>query len=290
MGLRRIDIMYIALNERSKIYDIDENIIGQSGKTYELSDRIGGGGNGAVYECIDSNGDVLAIKFLLHFSNKSKTRFLQEISILKGINNPHIIKYIDEGYVTAYDNRGTSFEIPFLIMEKADCNLVEYLKKEPEIEYEFYSGQFRGLCEGLAELHKIAIHRDIKPENVLVKADRWIISDFGLSQIIDPNLRQDVTGNNEKVGPIFWISPEAVTKYYFNTTEIGPYSDVYQLCLVFLFVITRTFPGGIICKEEITNTTDSIKDLLMSALSYNIEARPQDGTALLQRYNEATYR
>ncbi len=282
--------MYVSLNERSKYFDVEENIIGQSGMTYELGDRIGGGGNGAVYECVDFSGDVLAIKFLLHFSNKSKTRFFQEISILKGINNPHIIKYIDEGCVTAYDKWGTSYEIPFLIMEKADCNLVEYLKTETDIEYGFYSGQFRGLCEGLAELHKTAIHRDIKPENILVKADRWIISDFGLSQMIDPEMRQDVTGDNEKVGPIFWISPEAVTKYYFNTAEIGTYSDVYQLCLVFLFVITRTFPGGIICKDEINNTTEPIKDLLISALSYNIELRPNNGAALLQKYNEATFR
>lgn len=282
--------MYIALNDYAQSFYIeDEILVSNSGKNYEISERIGSGGNGAVYECIDKHGNVLAIKFLLRFSNKSRKRFLQEINLLKKINNPHIIKYIDDGFVTIYDNRKTPIETPFLIMEKADCNLAEYIKKEPLLEYEFYSGQFRGLCEGLAELHNIAIHRDIKPENILIKADRWFLSDFGLSQLLDPALRQDVTGENEKVGPLFWISPEAVTKYYFGTEDISTYSDVYQLCLVFLFVITKSFPGGIILKDDIINTTEPIKELLLSALSNNPKSRPNDGSELLKRYNESTY-
>ena len=282
--------MYIALNDYTKSFYIeDEIVVSNSGNNYEISERIGSGGNGAVYECIDKQGNVLAIKFLLRFSNKSKKRFAQEINILKQINNPHIIKYIDDGLVTLYDSRRNPIEAPFLIMEKADYNLAEYIKNEPLLEYEFYSGQFRGLCEGLSELHNIAIHRDIKPENILIKADRWFLSDFGLSQFLDPTLRQDITGENEKVGPLFWISPEAVTKYYFDTEAIGTYSDVYQLCLVFLFVITKTFPGGILSKDDIINTTDSIKDLLLSALSNNPKSRPHDGKELLKRYNESTY-
>ena len=282
--------MYIALNDYTQSFYIeDEIVVSNSGNNYEISERIGSGGNGAVYECIDKQGNVLAIKFLLRFSIKSKKRFTQEINVLKQINNPHIIRYIDDGLVTLYDSHRNPIEAPFLIMEKADYNLAEYIKNEPLLEYEFYSGQFRGLCEGLSELHNIAIHRDIKPENILIKADRWFLSDFGLSQFLDPTLRQDITGENEKVGPLFWISPEAVTKYYFGTEAISTYSDVYQLCLVFLFVITKTFPGGILLKDDIINTTEPIKDLLLSALSNNPKLRPHDGKELLKRYNESTY-
>lgn len=281
--------MEISLNDFSQTFIVDDEIVAASGKHYELGERIGGGGNGAVYECIDIQGNVLAVKFLLHFSTKIRKRFTQEVLLLKNISNPHIIKYIDDGIIDALDKHKNIIEIPFLIMEKADCNLVEYLKKEPYLDYEFYSGQFRGLCEALSELHELAIHRDIKPENILVKGGRWILSDFGLSQFINPDNRQDITGENEKIGPQFWISPEAITKYYFNTAEIGTYSDVYQMCLVFLFVLTRRFPGGILFKEDVTNTTDSIKELLFSSLAHNPECRPENGKELLKKYNDSTY-
>ena len=281
--------MDIALNDFSRVYSAPDEILGNSGKSYELGDRIGGGGNGAVYECIDINGNILAVKFLLHFSDKIKKRFLQEVTVLKAVNHPHIIKYYDDGKVIAYDKKRNPHELYFVIMEKADCNLVEYLKKDFPVEYDVYSGQFRGLCEALAELHKYAIHRDIKPENILVKGEKWVLSDFGLCQAVLPENRIDVTEENEKVGPAFWMSPEAVTKYYLGTSEINASSDVFQLCMVFIFVLTREFPGGIIQEADIENTTKPIKELLLSAVSHKSTNRPNDGESLLQLYNNATY-
>ena len=281
--------MDIALNDFSRVYSAPDEILGNSGKSYELGDRIGGGGNGAVYECIDINGNILAVKFLLHFSDKIKKRFLQEVTVLKAVNHPHIIKYYDDGKVIAYDKKRNPHELYFVIMEKADCNLVEYLRKEISVEYDVYSGQFRGLCEALAELHKYAIHRDIKPENILVKGEKWVLSDFGLCQAVLPENRIDVTEENEKVGPAFWMSPEAITKYYLGTSEINASSDVFQLCMVFIFVLTREFPGGIIQEADIENTTQPIKELLLSAVSHKSTNRPNDGAVLLQLYNNATY-
>ena len=281
--------MDIALNDFSRVYTAPDEILSNSGKRYELGERIGGGGNGAVYECIDINGNVLAVKFLLHFSEKIKKRFCQEVTVLKAVNHPHIIKYYDEGNVIAYDKRKNPQELYFVIMEKADCNLVEYLKKELFIEYDMYSGQFRGLCEALAELHKYVIHRDIKPENILIKGEKWVLSDFGLCQAILPENRIDITDEHEKVGPAFWMSPEAVTKYYFGSSEISTSSDVFQLCMVFVFVLTKRFPGGVLKGSEIANTTQPIKELLLSALSCDSSNRPVDGNALLQMYNNATY-
>ena len=40
--------MDIALNDFSRVYSAPDEILGNSGKSYELGDRIGGGGNGAV--------------------------------------------------------------------------------------------------------------------------------------------------------------------------------------------------------------------------------------------------
>lgn len=86
-------------------FDIEDEIVSFSGKSYELLDRIGSGGNGAVYECIDSSGSIYAVKFLLQLSPKSQKRFDQEVSLLERINHPHIIRYVDKGKVDTVNSK-----------------------------------------------------------------------------------------------------------------------------------------------------------------------------------------
>ena len=68
--------MEIYLNQ-DKVYHIDDEIVAISKKSYEIGDRMGSGGNGAVYECISQEGEMYAVKFLLSFSKKRKQRFQQ---------------------------------------------------------------------------------------------------------------------------------------------------------------------------------------------------------------------
>lgn len=270
-------------------FDIDDEIVSFSGKSYELRDQIGAGGNGVVYECIDSSGSVYAVKFLLQLSGKSKKRFGQEVSLLERLDHPHIIRYVDKGKTNAIDSRRQEVELPFVVMERADRNLVDYLRSVKNIPYGIYAAQFRGLCEALAEIHKVAIHRDIKPENILIKGETWVISDFGLCTFLDPEEHREITRPNEKVGPAFWMSPEAVDCSYFESDLIGTYSDVFQLCAVFVFVLTKRFPGGIIQDSNNLNTTPEIRDVLVRSLSNDYAQRPADGSALVAQYNNATY-
>lgn len=85
------------------------------------------------------------------------------------------------------------------------------------------------------------------------------------------------------------MSPEAINSYYFGDDAIGTYSDVFQLCLVFAFVLTRKYPGGIISDENTLNTTPAIRNLLIKSLSNIYSDRPQNGCELVQQYNAATY-
>ncbi len=271
-----------------KVYNIEDEILSEHGKSYEVQERIGEGGNGAVYECINARGDIYAIKFLKHTSKKTRLRFSREISLMQKVSHPHIIRYIDHGTIEVVDKNKNVCEFPFVIMEKADGNLVDFLKKNGTIKYQEYAGQFRGLCEALKELHKHAIHRDIKPENILIKGETWVLSDFGLCKFLDSTENKELTRINEKIGPAFWMSPEAITSFYFEKDLIGTYSDVFQMCAVFLFVLTQNYPGGIILEESI-NTTPPIRKFLLSALSNDFTKRPRNGYELVECYNCATY-
>lgn len=282
--------MELYLKKNRVFYFDGEEVIANSGHSYEISDRLGAGGNGVVYECIDQNGILYAVKFLLHFTEKSKKRFRQEILLMQRLNHPHIIRYIDDGSIKLRENKRSNQEQSalFVIMEKADLNLKDLLSQTSKIPYDIYAPQFRGLCEALMEIHQFAIHRDIKPENVLVKGETWVLSDFGLCEFLNADEHCDITGENEKIGPIFWISPEAVNKYYFGTNEIGTYSDVYQMGMIFAFVLMKRFPGGILNETDLINACGTVGNVIIKALANDYTQRPENGGILLELINDAT--
>lgn len=277
--------------KKNQVFFFDgEEVIANSGLSYEISDRLGAGGNGVVYECIDQSGMLYAIKFLLHFNGKSKKRFEQEISLMKRLHHPHIIKYIDDGSIKLRENKHSNQEQQalFVIMEKADINLKDFLFQTSKIPYDIYAPQFRGLCEALMEIHQFAIHRDIKPENILIKGETWVLSDFGLCEFLNSDEHCDITGENEKVGPIFWMSPEAVNKYYFGINEIGTYSDVYQMGMIFAFVLMKRFPGGTLDEGNFESVDGVIRNIILKTLTNDYTKRPENGGILLELINDAT--
>jgi serine/threonine-protein kinase len=228
---------------------------------------------------------------LLNFGEKIQKRFKQEIEILKNIQHEHIVRYIDSGKIKGMENSQNRNEvcIHFLIMEKADKNIVDYMRFDNDsIDYEVYAPQFRGLAAALQCLHAIAIHRDIKPENILVKGETWLLSDFGLCEMIDEAQRLDVTKDTEKIGPKFWLSPEALDRIYFGQAEIDEASDVYQMCAVFWFIITRRYPIGVIDEQDYTHYDKSICHHILAALKYNKGNRIHDGRELYISICEAT--
>jgi serine/threonine-protein kinase len=282
--------MIISKND-GNFFNITDEINTKLNK-YTLDDatKLGVGGNAAVYECIDRQGTTRAIKFLLNINKKAYKRFTQEIEILHRLKHPHIIKCFDCGKTEGINTKNKKIHrIPFLVMEKADMNIVDYLGKlNDNVEYNVYAPQIRGLADALNHLHAIAIHRDIKPENVLVRGETWLLSDLGLCTTIDENERLDITRTQERIGPKYWLSPEAMDKFYFGTHEIDKASDVYQLCAVFWFIITRRYPLGIIESDDYDSFDDQVCKELIRALKYNKNKRIPNGAALYDSICKAT--
>ena len=90
---------------RNQSYTIDDVIISSNENQYEIYDHLGNGGNGSVYECMDYDGNEYAVKFLVNTSKKSVLRFEQEIQLMKLAKHPHLMNYIDDGEVEAFDQK-----------------------------------------------------------------------------------------------------------------------------------------------------------------------------------------
>jgi eukaryotic-like serine/threonine-protein kinase len=102
-----------------------------------------------------------------------------EIDIMRSIDHVQVIKLLDIFKDDANQ--------PYLIMEKFDSSLYDFLKnrtlEEPEI-----IRIFTMICIPLYCIHKNGvIHRDMKPPNILVKkvGDQYVfvLTDFGISKI-----------------------------------------------------------------------------------------------------------
>ena len=281
--------MTIYKNEHQH-YDIPDSFnTGINKYTVDNSESLGVGGNAAVYECTDRQGNIRAVKFLLNLSQKSRDRFDQEVKLLQRLDHPHITHCFDCGEVIGVHTKThDKHRIPFLIMERADMNIVGLMKMTEGINYDVYAPQIRGLADALNHLHMVAIHRDIKPENILVRGETWMLSDFGLCTAISEDERLDITRTQERIGPKYWLSPEAANRTYFGVQEIDTASDVYQLCAVFWFIITRRYPLGIIENDDYSEFDSLVCRELLNSLKYNKNRRAQDGKALYDSICKAT--
>jgi len=280
--------MIISLGTKETTFNVESELIAKSGEYYELGEQINRGGNATVHECINSDGNVFAVKFMLQLRVKMIKRFEQEISTLKKTNHPHIVRYVDDGIIELKNANGQIKNVRYLIMEKAEENLIDYMKRYTSIGYEVYAPQFRGLSEALGKLHELAVHRDIKPENILVRGETWLIGDLGLCSYIDEKEHLDLTSDNEKIGPKYWLSPEAINNFYFKNEKIGEYSDVYQLCAIFWFVVTYCHPTGVLDKTDWKENDITIYNIIIKSLCHDLKQRPQNGTELYKLICEAT--
>lgn len=250
----------VILGRKNAFFNISSSILASDNLTYQVGEKLGEGGNAAVHECIESvSGDVFAVKFQLALHGKRRERFGQEVELLKALHDPHIIAYIADGSVNAdmefKSNKGhrgppkiKKLVIPFVILPRASENLAQHIKAKAPIPEATYLGQILGLSKALTKVNAMALHRDIKPENVLVVGDTWAISDFGLCDKVMADA--DLSMADEMIGPIFWMSPEALNKRLGCADVICEASDVFQMASIFWYAVCGRHPSGMVVAAD----------------------------------------
>ncbi|HET7239133.1 MAG TPA: serine/threonine-protein kinase, partial [Terrimicrobiaceae bacterium] len=202
---------------------------------YEILSRLGQGGMGEVYKAHDSrlNRDVAIKVSHAEFSE----RFEREATAVAALNHSRICTLYDVGpnYLVMEHIEGTPLKGP-LPLDQA-------LKYAVQI------------CEALAAAHKKGItHRDLKPANILVTKAGVKLLDFGLAKVAhaaplagtpDATLTMALTGKNEIVGTLYYMSPEQLQAQA-NGQEIDGRSDIFSFGLVLYEMLTgkRAFEGS----------------------------------------------
>jgi serine/threonine-protein kinase len=222
------------------------NITGTTINGYFLNAFIDSGGFGAVYKA-EKDGKTYAIKIfredyvLKEFRQRGdKNRIQREITILKAVNHPYLIKYVDDFTLISQ-----SIPSIFLVMEFAEGRtLREILDTQGPFEEQQALNIFSKILYGTQHLHNIRgddedkgiIHRDLHPKNIIIDVAGHIkIIDYGLSKIIDYS---SITKTGDILGFPPYMSPEQIT----DSKNIDKRSDLYTLGVVLYEMLTGKFP------------------------------------------------
>lgn len=171
---------------------------GQELGGWHLAEKIGSGGNGAVWRATKGSQPDRAIKVLQKVSATSYARFKAEVQALSMAGDiVGVIPILANHLPDLSSDEVRWFAMP--LAERFDKFISG--KKPIDIGKEFVL-----LAETLSELHRRQIfHRDIKPANLLALGGRLCFSDFGLVKF---PARGDITPLRQDVGPKFTMAPE----------------------------------------------------------------------------------
>jgi len=202
----------------------DELIGHVIGDRFEIRERIGKGGMGAVYRAWQrSVKREVAIKVIAASQARDAgavKRFEREARLASQLSQPNIVSVFDFGRT----EDGQLFIAMELIRGR---NLFEMLAADGIFELERVVRIGTQVCDALEAAHGLGIvHRDLKHENVIVLdqpvgRDLVKVLDFGLARLVGEESSSDRTSG--AIGTPRFLAPEVMTE------PSQPASDVYAL-------------------------------------------------------------
>ncbi len=202
---------------------------------FEVLERIGAGGMGAVHRARDEKtGEEVALKALrAGLPASARELFLREARAGARIHHPHAVRVLGSG-----SSRGRAY----LVMELVrGPDLGRYLEETGRpLELAPARAIFAQILSALAHAHsKKLVHRDVKPSNVLLVAPPpeplVKLGDFGLLRSLEES---GLTGTGEGRGTPGFMAPEQRE----DARHAGPAADLYGLAATFFFLVTREVP------------------------------------------------
>lgn len=209
-----------------------ENLSGQHIKGYELQERIGAGGFGAVYKAHQSTvGREVAIKIILpHYANHPDfiRRFETEAQLVARLEHLHIVPLYD--YWRDPDGA-------YLVMRYMRGGTLHAALQAGPFESQAAALLLDQIAAALATAHRAnVVHRDIKPGNILLDDDgNAFLADFGIAK--DVAAGGSVTEADAIVGSPDYLAPEQA-----RAEAVTPATDIYSLGVVLYELMAGEHP------------------------------------------------
>ncbi len=236
---------------------------------YSITRIIKAGGQGAVYEGVDQNGRIYAIKEMLDaFSDPEERtdgikRFNAEAELLQSLSHPRI-----PNVYSHFTDEGRHYLTMDLVVGE---DLEQIVEREGAVSEDQVLKWAYQICDVLAYLHDNGlVYRDMKPSNVMIEKDGNVkLIDFGIAKHFQGTKR------GTQIGTPGYAPPE---QYQGIAT---PVSDVYALGATLHHLLTgrdptREAPFSFPPARDVNiNVSRNTSDAIEKALSTKAEDRYQ---------------
>jgi serine/threonine-protein kinase len=210
---------------------------------YQIAERIGTGGMGAVYKAVHvSLGAPRAVKVMkreLADDVAFVQRFQNEARLAEGLRHPNLVALYDFGRL----QDGTWYIVTEFVRGETLVALLAGAGKFSSLDTALLLGQ---IADGLTLAHrKGIIHRDISPDNIIVAGGQ---GEEPAAKLLDFGIAKDVagtvsgkTGSSILLGKIGYASPEQLGLLP-KGAHIDARTDVFSLAVVAFQMLTNELP------------------------------------------------
>lgn len=195
---------------------------------YALRAPLGRGAHGEVWEAHDELlGETVAVKLLALGSREDEARVRREVSVLRLLDLPGVVRLFDEGI---------EGETLFVVMERVAGAPFPGPGVARPAGWGVIAPRAVAAIEALGRVHAAGVlHRDLKPENLLIdEAGRPHLLDFGLSH--DAVLGEDLDAGY-MVGTPAYLAPEQILG-----EPASAASDLYALGVMLYVTLAGRLP------------------------------------------------
>jgi len=210
---------------------------------FEIRQKIGSGGMGAVYKALQPAMDRMVAVKILHPKLTSRkdlmSRFRREARAMSHLSHPNTVRVMMYGEL----EDGSLY----IVMEYLEGkNLNQVVRKEGPLPVERAIPVLIQSCGALQEAHSAGIvHRDLKPENIFLSTNGGLkdypkVLDFGLAKVTERELRPGSIMLTQE-GMVFG-TPEFMSPEQAQGKVLDARSDVYSLATILYEVLTGKLP------------------------------------------------
>ncbi len=216
-------------------------MLGKTLRNYRITDKLGVGGQGAVYKAIDTKlGRPVVIKVIppeLSVKEANLKRFEREARLASSLDHPNICTIFDLDEVDG---------VHFIAMQFVEGKNVRQLVAGRPLELKTTLLIGLQVADALAAAHgRGIIHRDIKSGNVMVSASGQVkVLDFGLAKLLDDTEaatsgihRTELTEVGVPYGTATYAAPEQA-----RGDRVDKRADIFSLGVLLYEMLTGTWP------------------------------------------------